>query len=932
MEPWYKIATPRAEVREGRSFNPDEFAIALEQVVAGRGPEDYRNPEQFISRTCFTRALRTHMGMVIRRLAGRTENTAPVMTLVTQFGGGKTHTLTALYHLATAGDKLKNSPDITGILHEAGLADVPRARVGVFVGNAWDPGPGRETPWIDLARQLAGEAGVAALGPAAREVPPGTAAIEKLVEAAGGSVLVLCDEVLNYINRYRGEADKFHAFAQNLTVAMTGTQRSAAVISLPRSQVEMSDFDMQWQEKINKIVRRVAKDLIANDEAEISEVMRKRLFEDLGSERVRRNVARGFADWCFERRSQLPPEWTAVDTATTDTKAQEFLRQRFETCYPLHPATISVFHRKWQGLRQFQQTRGALAMFAQWISYAYKDGYAKARNEALITLGSAPLESPGFRAAVLGQLGESRLLNAIETDIAGQNSHARALDADTTGQLRDIHRRVAAAILFESSGAQSDKFAHLPELRFALLEPGMDTTSIDNAAAQTETRGFFIRKKGSDGFQFGYKPTLKKVVNDRRASLDEDEIQAEARKIIQNEFERGRAMPVICFPEDGTAVPDTTKLSLIVLEPNQEWAEGGELRRTVAEWTRRRGNSDRLYPGALIWCIRKEGRELHAKIETLLAWQRVHRDFRDGTLSGDFDKGDVEEIESRLRDAKEAATDEVWASYRYLALYDPDADSGLKVIDLGAGHSNSGETLTGRVLATLKAQGLLNDSPGAGYIERKWPKHFRASGAWPLSALRQAFLTGAMGRLLDPDSYLKARVPQFVMGGDFGYASGSQANGYSRVWLGEMLPEEEVSFDPDVYLLLPATARAFKSAAAAPVTGTPDEPITTDDSAPGPSAALGASLFALPAGQEGSAQAAVAPNRKMLVLRGEIPAEVWNRIGRTLIPKLKSAGNLNVGLNFIVEVEASAASTLAQEIDQILRDLSLDGVVRVETR
>ena len=104
MEPWYKVATPRKEVREGRSFNPDEFAIALEQVVAGTAPLDYRDPGQFFARTCFTRALREHAAMVLRRLSGKTENTAPVLTLITQFGGGKTHTLTTLYHLANSGE------------------------------------------------------------------------------------------------------------------------------------------------------------------------------------------------------------------------------------------------------------------------------------------------------------------------------------------------------------------------------------------------------------------------------------------------------------------------------------------------------------------------------------------------------------------------------------------------------------------------------------------------------------------------------------------------------------------------------------------------------------------------------------------------------------------------------------------------------------
>ena len=156
--PWYKIVTPRREVREGRSFSPDEFAIALEQVVAGNAPEDYRDPAQFFSRTCFTRALKDHSGMVLRRLAGRTENTAPVLTLVTQFGGGKTHTLTSLYHLANAGPKAADLPGVTDLLAAADMPAAPAARVGVFVGNAWDPAEGgrrRGSIWLGKWRAMA---------------------------------------------------------------------------------------------------------------------------------------------------------------------------------------------------------------------------------------------------------------------------------------------------------------------------------------------------------------------------------------------------------------------------------------------------------------------------------------------------------------------------------------------------------------------------------------------------------------------------------------------------------------------------------------------------------------------------------------------------------------------------------------------------------
>ena len=299
LEPWYKVATLRKEVREGRSFNPDEFAIHLEQVVGGTAPEDYRDAGQFFARTCFTRALREHSGMVLRRLAGETTNTSPVMTLVTQFGGGKTHTLTALYHLVTAGQKVGSFDGVADLLKDAGLSKAPQAKVAVFVGNAWDPQEGRETPWIDLARQIAGDKGVEELGKNAKTTPPGTEALGRLFAAANAPVLVLFDEVLNFFNRHRKLSEPFHAFIQNLTVSMTATTRGAALISLPRSQVEMTEFDLQWQDKITKVVRRVAKDLIANDETEISEVVRRRLFDDYGPDRVRQKVSKAYADWCF---------------------------------------------------------------------------------------------------------------------------------------------------------------------------------------------------------------------------------------------------------------------------------------------------------------------------------------------------------------------------------------------------------------------------------------------------------------------------------------------------------------------------------------------------------------------------------------------------------------------------------------------------------
>ena len=179
MDPWYRVVTPRREVREGRSFNPDEFAIDLDQVVNGTAPADYQEPEQFFSRTFFTQALTEHTGTVLRRLSGRTESTAPVLSLVTQFGGGKTHTLTALYHLARSGRDAESLTGVQDLLKSSGVTVPDRVRVATFVGSAWDPRDGNQTPWIDLARQIAGERGVDLLGPNAGTSPPGPGPWEK---------------------------------------------------------------------------------------------------------------------------------------------------------------------------------------------------------------------------------------------------------------------------------------------------------------------------------------------------------------------------------------------------------------------------------------------------------------------------------------------------------------------------------------------------------------------------------------------------------------------------------------------------------------------------------------------------------------------------------------------------------------------------------
>ena len=527
------------------------------------------------------------------------------------------------------------------------------------------------------------------------------------------------------------------------------------------------------------------------------------------------------------------------------------------------------------------------------------------------------MAEPGFRSVVLGQLGESRLVAAIDTDISGEQAHSKALDADTKGPLRDIHRRVGTAILFESSGGQTDKVAHLPELRFALGEPELDTTTIDNAAFTLEDRSYFVRKAGSDGFRIGYQPTMKKVVSDRRASLDEEtEVKPAMRRLVEDEFRRGASIPVVSFPRDGAEIPDTPRLTLVVADPDAEWSGRGPLRAQLAEWTRSRGKSPRLYPGGLVWCLKKPGRDLRDKMELGLAWKRVAREVAEGTLGGEFDRSDRADLQSKVKDAEDAAKDEVWGDYRFAILADGQEADGLKVIDLGAGHSSSGETLCGRVIAALKSEALLNEFVGAGYLERNWPPALKDSGAWPLASLRQSFLNGSLTRLVDPDATLKSKIAEFVTRGDFGLASGKKTDGaYDRIWFQEMVAPDEVAFDAGVFLLRKAIAEGFRA-------GRPATPAPSPEPETGP--------VTTPTAPEAGPGSEPTASTRTLRLVGTVPPEVWNRLGTKILPKLRSGLELKIGLEFSVTVSADSANGLATDLKQILQELGLAEAVKIE--
>ena len=633
IKPWYKVVTPREDLREGRPLDAAEFAVHLDHVRDGRASEVYQNPEQFFERTYLTKNLTLLASQVLRRLSGETTETSAVFNMATQFGGGKTHALTLLYHLANHGPKSDKWTGVETLLSAAGVDQVPEAAVAVFVGTEFDSirgrggddgTPKRLTPWGEVAFQLGGTEAFSVVEQHDRE---GTAPAGDVIRAflpKDRPALILLDELMNYVSRSRksGLSAQLYDFLHNLSETTRGQHNVALVVSIPASELEMTAEDESDYNRFKKLLDRLGKPIVMSAESETAEIIRRRLFEwDLravgqdGKVMLTKDAlaaCNDYADWLLDHKQQISKEFPVEDA-----------RRQFAATYPFHPVVLSVFERKWQTLPRFQQTRGVLRLLAQWVSNAYQDGFKGAHRDGLIGLGTAPLDDALFRRAVFEQLGDDRLEGAITTDIIGKpDSFAMRLDAEAVDTIKKarLHRKVATSIFFESTGGQQHKEASLPELRLAVAEPGVDLGNIETVLDELEVNCYFLTAQ-KNRYRFSLTPNLNKLLSDRRANIKKERIDERVKEEIQKIFAQQAGVERIYFPERSNQVPDRPVITIVVLAPDRSLSES-DTSSFIEQVTREYGTSGRTYKSALIWSVTDSAAGLNEEARKLLGLGR----------------------------------------------------------------------------------------------------------------------------------------------------------------------------------------------------------------------------------------------------------------------------------------------------------------------
>ena len=684
MKPWREIAVPHNDVLRG-TFQQSEFAADITAVHTGRASPEYQNPIAFFDRTYITEGMRLLLTQVAQRLAG--QGGEPVIQLQTAFGGGKTHTMLAVYHLATRKCALSELAGIPALVDQSGLMDIPQARVAVLDGTAHSPGQawkhGKQaikTLWGELAWQLGGSDGFALVKESdVTGTSPGKEIMAQLLERFAPCV-ILIDELVAYIRQFpEGQTLSGGTFASNISFVQALTEAAKLVptaivlASLPVSVVgeEKSNLQVGGERgqtallSLENVLQRVQAlwKPVASEEG--FEIVRRRLFEPLRETAARDQVCRAFADAYVAEGAQFPSE-------TQESRYYNRLVQ----AYPIHPEVFDRLYEDWTTIAGFQRTRGVLKLMAKVIYALWKSD----NKDLMILPGSVLLNDPGTRNELVYHLSAGGWDPVIERDIDGNKAETTELETREPrfGQL-NAARRVARTIFLGSapaSMAPKPGIRGLDRARILLgcLQPGQSSAVYSDALNRLADRLHYLNSSGDKAadttrFWFDTRANLRREMEDRKRRFDDStEVRAKIADTLKKLAATAGYFDGAHIFTPHADVPDDGSLRLVVLPPEvpyaRDFAENAE--GAVLEHLRQHGTRPRQKGNRLLFLAADSTvmTRLRDAARVALAWKSIVDDVAEGRLN--IDLLQQKQAQKELRVAEEVLPRAARECYKWL--------------------------------------------------------------------------------------------------------------------------------------------------------------------------------------------------------------------------------------------------------------------------
>src|SRR5580658_1328372 len=680
LKPWREVVTPHKDVASGR-YQQAEFAADLWQVHMGEGTDEYKKPVEFFRRTYLTESLKHMLVGAVQRLSGNGRD--PVVQLQTNFGGGKTHSMLALYHLfsGTAPNELVG---IDAVLQEADAKKLPIAKRVVLVGNKISPGnPVKKadgtivhTLWGELAWQLGGKKAFERVrADDEKATSPGDALRELFNEY--GPCLVLIDEWVAYARQLHDQSDlpaggfeTQFSFAQVLTESAKLAKNCLFVISLPASDTagsphaQANDVEVGGQrgrealDRLRNVVGRVESSWRPATAEEGFEIVRRRLFEPLADQaqfRDRDVVARAFADFYRTQHQEFPPECHDAD-----------YEARIKAAYPIHPEIFDRLYTDWSTLVKFQRTRGVLRLMAAVIHSLWEKG----DRNALILPANIPIDDPRVQFELTRYLSDN-WVPIIEKDVDGPSALPLRLDSEAQNLGRySACRRVARTIYLGSAPTATAAHRGIEDRRIKLgcVMPGESAAVFGDALRRLATAATYLYQDGAR-YWFSTQATVTKIAEDRAEQLkrEPDKVVQEVEKRLRADLRKtGDFKRVHPMPGTSADIPDDLDARLVVLGIDRAYSKEPD---NAAETAARavfemRGTSPRLYKNALVFLAADKTRlqDLDEAVRKLLAWESV----LDEKTTLDLSPHQVKQAETQKTAADGVVTARLPETYQWL--------------------------------------------------------------------------------------------------------------------------------------------------------------------------------------------------------------------------------------------------------------------------